>query len=315
MKKVSSILAFAFMFLMFFSCSKKDENIAVTPQKYVNAIQGSFIAKDGDITLKAAPLGVTRTWTMYATNSPFYSNQPFALIRGAEFITGSVAYNYWSNPANNPVTFSATQPVYSNLTPDEDLRIISESKDAADKVAYLGILDFKPSAANFPLTVNCFRLGDVLTINADQLTTKPGGDKLSIKVKYTLASIDLPATKLAAVTGTPNVPNGQSFTWANVVYNTPVASEMQVGTGDFVVYEGLDKKVMGDILIEITDTYTGIVNDQPVAHINLAAIQAAGAGKGLKLILATSKIGWYDSGVINFTDKDITVETVVVPVN
>jgi hypothetical protein len=100
-----------------------------------------------------------------------------------------------------------------------------------------------------------------------------------------------------------------------VVYNTPVASEMQVGTGDFVVYEGLDKKVMGDILIEITDTYTGIVNDQPVAHINLAAIQAAGAGKGLKLILATSKIGWYDSGVINFTDKDITVETVVVPVN
>ena len=315
MKKVSLVLSVALMVVILFSCSKKEDNDVVTPQKYVKAIQGSFIAKDGDITLKSTPVGVNRTWTMYATNSPFYSNQAFALIRGAEFITGSVAYNYWSNTANNPITFSATQSVYSNLTPDENVRIISESKDAADKVAYLGILDFNPTLADFPLTVNCFRLGDVLTINTDLLTKLPGGDKLSIKVKYNLAPIDLATTKLAPVTGTGGVPNGKQFTWADVVYGTSVASEMSVGSGDFVVYEGLDKKVMGDILIEITDTYTGIVNDQPVAHINLAAIPAAGAGKGLKLILKTNKIGWYDSGILNFSDKDITVEVVTVTVD
>lgn len=314
MKKLSLVLVVALSAVILSSCNKKEDNVLV-PKQYVETIAGSFIAQDGDITLKSAPLGVNRTWTMYATNSPFYSNAPFALIRGAEFITGSVAYNYWNDTVNNPVTFSATQAVYSNLTPDEDLRIISESKDAANKVAYLGILDFKPSAANFPLTVNCFRLGDVLTINTDALTKLPGGDKLSIKVKYNLAPIDLPATKLAAVTGTGGVPNGKQFTWADVVYGTSVASEMTVGSGDFVIYEGLDSKVMGDIHIEITDTYTGMVNDQPVAIIKLQAIPASGAGKGLKLTLTTKKIGWYDSGVITFGDNDIIVEAVNVPVN
>jgi len=314
MKKLSLVFLVALMVVSLFSCNKEEEN-AVASKQYVKAIEGSFVAKDGDITLKGAPIGTTRTWTMYATNSPFYANVPFALVRGAEFITGSVAYNYWSNTANNPVTFSATQAVYSNLTPDEDLRIISESKDAAGKVAYLGILDFNPGTANFPLTVNCFRLGDILTINADALTSLPGGDKLSIKVKYNLAPIDLEATKIAAVTGTGGVPNGKQFQWADAKYGASVSNELTIGAHDFVVYEGIDSKVMGDIVITITDTYTGLVNDQPVATIILPAVQAAGPGKGLKLTLTTTKIGWYDSGIINFSDQDITVETKVIEVN
>ena len=315
MKRLSLIFAVAIlMAVTFVSCNKKQDDTTVPQKQYVSTISGSFIAQDGDITLKSAPIGVNRTWTMYATKSSFYNNADFSLVRGAEFITGSVAYNYWSNPVNNPVTFSATQQVYSNLTPDEDLRIISESKDASDKVAYLGILDFNPSQVNFPLTVNCFRLGDVLTINTDALTSLPGGDKLSITVAYNLAPIDLAATKIAAVTGTGGVPNGKQFQWADAVYGSSVASSATIGKGDFVVYEGVDKKVMGDIVITITDTYTGIVNDQPVAIIT-KSIPAALAGKGLKLTLSTTKIGWYDSGVITFSDNDITVNAVDVPVN
>ena len=315
MKKLSLLFVVAFMAVIIFSCSKKDDNVVAPTNKYVETIAGSFIAHDGDITLKSAPIGVNRTWTMYARNSSFYGNTPFALVRGLEFITGSVAYNYWSNTANNPVTFSATQPVYSNLTPAEDLRIISESKDAADKVAYLGILDFNPSQVNFPLTVNCFRLGDVLTINTNALTSLPGGDKLSISVAYNLAPINLAATKIAPVTADGTVPNGKQFQWSDAIYGDPVASTKTIGSGDFVVYEGLDSKVMGEIVITITDTYTGMVNDQAVAKITLPAIQAADPGKGMKIILKTNKIGWYDSGIINFSDKDITVEVVEVTVN
>jgi hypothetical protein len=312
MKKLNSVFAVALMAVTLFSCSKKEDNV-MAPTKFIEPIQGSFIAQDGDIILKATPIGVTRTWTMYATNSTFYNNVPFALVRGNEFITGSVAQVYWSKPENNPVTFGASQAVYSNLTPDEPLRIISESKDAEGKVAYLGILDFDPSVANFPLTVNCFRLGDVLTVNADALTNLPGGDKLAITVEYKLAPVDIAATKLGIVTGTGGVPNGKQFTWEDIIYKDAVDNSKLIGKGNFVVYEGLDAKVKGKIVIKIADN-SGNDGNGPSTVIT-KEVDAAGAGIGLKLTLTTNKIGWYDSGIISFGDNDITVEAVNVPVN
>ena len=51
-----------------------------------------------DLDPFAAPVAVTRNWIMYAKNSPFYGNQPFALVKGLEFVTGSAANIWWSTP-------------------------------------------------------------------------------------------------------------------------------------------------------------------------------------------------------------------------
>src|ERR1035437_7404111 len=99
-----------------------------------------------------APEAYTRNWIMYAKNSPFYGDQPFALVKGLEFVTGSAANIWWKTDGNNPVSFDASQGVYSNLTPVEPVRLIMETKDVSGAVDYLGILDFDPTQAQFPLT-------------------------------------------------------------------------------------------------------------------------------------------------------------------
>lgn len=299
MKKIIGIISMALLLAVVFMTScKKDTTAPVDQKQYVKAISGSFIAKDGDITLKSAPVSVTRTWSMYAKYSPFYTGA-FGLVDGREFITGSAAYNFWSLPANNPVTFAANQGVYSNLTPDEDLRLITESKDAFGNVAYLGVLDFNPGYANFPLTINAFRLGDVLILNTDAITGLPGGNNLTITAAFNLAPVDLAATKIGPLTLPGGTPNGNQLQWSDIIYGTPVAQNVTVGGGNFGLYDGIDKKVMGNIVITITEA-----GNPPIV---LPAIAAKGAGKGLKLTLKTTKIGWYDSQTINFSDTDIVV--------
>jgi hypothetical protein len=302
MKKIIAIASMALVLaLVFMTSCKKDTSAPVDQKQYVKAIAGSFIAKDGDITLKSAPVSVNRTWSMYARNSSFYGNAPYALVNGSEFITGSAAYNFWHNSANNPVTFGASEVLYSNLTPDEDLRLITESKDAANNVAYLGIIDFNPNTASFPLTVNSFRLGDVLTLNTDAITGLPGGGNLTITAAFSLAPVDLAATKMGPITLPGGTPNGNQLQWSDIIYGAPVPTNVTVGAGDFVLYDGLDKKVMGNIVITITEVGNG------GSVIVLPAIAAKGPGKGLKLTLKTTKIGWYDSGTINFSETDIIV--------
>ena len=104
-------------------------------------------------------------------SSSFYpTEQPFALIKGLEFITGSAANIWWSTNGNNPVSFAASQAVYSNLTPAEPVRLIMEGYSQTDsRPAYLGIIDFDPTQTQFPLTVVSKSLGDVLIVNADAL--------------------------------------------------------------------------------------------------------------------------------------------------
>lgn len=310
MKKIIGIISMVLVLAVVFMTSCKKETSAPVDQKqYVKAIAGSFIAKDGDITLKSTPVSIERTWSMYARNSPFYGNVPFALVKGNEFITGSAAYNFWSTPGNNPVTFPAATLLYSNLTPDEDLRLITESMDLNGDVAYLGILDFNPSYATFPLTINNFRLGDVLLLNADEIKNLPGGNNLTITATFNLAPIDLEATKMGPITLPGGTPNGNQFQWSDIIYGASVPTTVTVGTGNFPLYDGLDKKVMGDIIITLHETGNG------GSTIVLPAVHAKLAGKGLKLTLKTTKIGWYDSGWINFSDTDIIVveEEVWVP--
>lgn len=308
MKKIIAITSMALVLAVVFMTSCKKETSAPVDQKqYVKAIAGSFIAQNGDVTLKSTPVGVNVFWSMLSNNPAFYSG--LTLVDGREFITGSAAYNFWSNPANNPVTFPVGTSLYSNLTPDENLRIISETQDASSNVAYLGMLDFNPTTANFPLTIHGFRLGDELTINTDAITSLPGGNNLTITATYSLAPINLTATKAKiTLSGTsPGVPNGTEFGWGDIQYNVlgaPITTP--IGTGNVVVYDLLDKKAFGDIVITISE---------PGGTTITKTVPCAGPGKGLFLKLTTTKIGWYDSGTITFTDTDITVETVLVPVN
>jgi len=316
MKKIQ-LLLLVLVLVAFGSCKKESVNQnTTTAPKYVKTIAGSFVAKDGDIQFKDAPVGFERTWTELAKNSPFYTPEVFGLIDGREFITGSSSYNFWSVPANNPVTFPASSVVYSNNTPDELQRMITETKDAAHHVAYLGMLDFQPSTANFPLTIHCYRLGDVLQINTDALVNLPGGHNLTFSVKYNLAPVDLTATeaKLTLSGTNTGIPNGNEFTWADIQYGAPVEHTIAVPAlqmGDFTLYDDLGGKVT-NVVITITETGTGAT---PGSVITLPVVNGLGAGLGMKMVLTTTKIGWYDSQTINWSDTDIAVTTVNVPVN
>jgi hypothetical protein len=272
-------------------------------KQYVGTVDGSFNVLDGDITFKSfpnAPTGVDRVWTMLRKDG--------TLVNGSEFIQGSAAQIWWSLPANNPVTFAANQAVYSNLTPLEDLRLITETKDGSGHVQYLGMLDFNPTnlgGQGFPLSVTGKRLGDVLMINTDELTTLPGA-ALTIKVAFNLSPIDLTATK-KCVLG-----NGNHFTWSDIVYGTPVSTTVTAGSGDFVLYSGIDSKVFGNIVITINEAASSSTS----ANSYIVTIPAnEGSGKGRLFKLHTNKLGWYDSAPINTTDVDISYETIIVTVN
>ena len=281
------------------NCKKDTENTSVT--KYVGTVNGSFKAQDGDITFKSypdAPLGVTRTWTMYRHNLG-----GFERVDGSEFITGSIAYEFWNNSANNPISFAASQSVYSNLTPIEDLRLVSETKDKDGNTAYMGIIDFNPSnlgGQGFPLTIKGYRAGTVLVVNTDALTSLPGGMGLAITLTYNLQPIDIEQTK--------KITYGAPFDFSQFAHGIPVPTTTVAGPGNFVVYDGLDKHILGDIQLKI-------VVDGNEAKAFLVTLPAIQYGKGMLVKLTTTKIGWYDSATVGITDNDINVETTEVPIN
>jgi hypothetical protein len=304
------------------NCKKETEATAV--RKYVGTVNGSFIAQDVNVSIAkdfdpfAAPLAVTRNWIMYAVNSPFYAPQHFALVKGLEFVQGSAADIWWSTNGNNPVSFAASQAVYSNLTPAEPVRLIMETKDNSGSVAYLGILDFDPTQAQFPLIVVGKRLGDVVTLNTDALTKLPGAN-LTITANFQLANVDVAATELGNLNPATGAGVSGALDFSNILYGSLVTNVVTVpnGSGDFPLYSGIDKKVFGDITITITEAASssspGVNGSVIVLHVPSSAVGIA--GMGTKLILSTSKLGWYDSSTINMSDDNIQINVVNVPVD
>ena len=314
MRKLTLLIAM--IAIMFTACKKETQQDS--SKTYVKAIAGSYIAKEGNITLKSADLSkVHRTWSMYARSSSFYGNATFALVDGSEFINGSAAYIFWSTAGNNPVTFDVSQDgsVYSNLTPDEDLRCVLETKNSTNQVIYLGIVDFNPSQAAFPMTVNGFRLGDKLTINADALFNLPGGNRISISATFIKHTIDLPATEKAAITGPSTQPTGSAFQWSDIVYGAVASETVTVAkTANGVpcgLYDGLTDKV-GTVIINVTDNGSPLT--APTGGYQISVDLSNQPGLGHNLVLSTSKKGWYDSDFITIKDTDITVNDVSVPV-
>ena len=326
MKNIKSlfVLISVVMLVGLTNCKKEDLG---TSTKYVGTVNGSFVSKDVNVSVSKslgpfdAPAASTRNWIMYAINSPFYGNQPFALVKGLEFLQGSAAYLWWSTNGNNPISFAANQGVYSNLTPAEPVRLIMETKDSDSKITYLGILDFNPTKVQFPLTVVGKRLGDAFTINTYELTKLPGAN-LTITVKFNLAPVDIAGTELGllspATSGNATGVTG-ALDFSDILYGTPVPTTVTVvnGQGDFPLYFGTDKKVFGDVVITITETPSSSspgVNGS-VITLTVPASNFGLAGKATKLKLLTTKLGWYDSQTINTSDINVTVNVVNITLN
>ena len=167
--------------------------------------------------------------------------------------------------------------------------------------SYLGIWDGTPSADLFPINVMDRRLGDVLTLNTDALTALPGYTNMSFEVVYTKHIIDVNQTALTSPVTTTE--------WPVYVYssNSAVTAlfDATKNKNDRTVYDGLDAKIIGDITIKIHVDNTTLTVTTP----------ALAVGHGLKLVLSTKKVGWYNSGTIGVTENDIDITTVDVPVN
>jgi hypothetical protein len=326
MKKINLFLSLiaVVMLVGLTNCKKETDNASVT--KYVGTVNGSFIPQDVNISVSKsfpfdAPEASTRNWIMYAKNSPFYGNQPFALVKGLEFVTGSAANIWWKTDGNNPVSFDASQGVYSNLTPVEPVRLIMETKDVSGAVAYLGILDFDPTQAQFPLTVTGKRLGDVVTLNTDALTKLPGAN-LTITATVQSTKIDIAKTELSTLspaTGENTTGVTGALDFSDIIYGEVGSQVVTIpnGSGDFPLYSGVDKKVFGNIIITITEAPSssspGVSGSVIVLTVPSSAVGIS--GKSTKITLTTNKLGWYDSSTINVSDQDITVNVVNFPVN
>jgi hypothetical protein len=326
MKKINLFLTLIAVVMLVGLTNCKKETEATAVRKYVGTVNGSYVAQDVNIKINkdlAPSQLVTRNWIMYAINSPFYGNQPFALVKGLEFIQGSAADIWWSTNGNNPISFAASQAVYSNLTPAEPVRLIMEGYGQTDsRPAYLGIIDFDPTQAQFPLAVTSKYLGDKLVVNADALFNLPGGNLITINVKFQGFPVDLQATEkklqLSAAGGSLATGVIGVLDFSDIVYGTPYPPiNPTLGLGDNLLFMDLATKVFGDIVITITEAPSPSspgVNGS-VITLTVPASAVGLAGQSTKLVLSTTKVGWYDSATIGVNDQDITVNVVNVPVN
>jgi hypothetical protein len=323
------LLSAVLIFITFASCTK-DNSLPSSSPLNTNYFKGSFAVTDGDIVFKSkgdpeSPNAYDRTWTLMARHSLNYGNADFVIVTGKEFITKTTPYAFWHTAGNNPITLGADKNIDYDFTPDEDLRLITESKlkgtngPGSGVVAYLGMLDFHPSHNNFPLKMTGYRLGDVLQINTDQVTKLQGGENLRFKVIYTLKPINLDKTKAKLTLSGKNRPeDGTAFTWDDIEYDQALPSasiDVPVGRdlGDMTLLNIYDGKVTGNIILEVTEVGNpGSKLDVPVNGLALSA------GQGLKLVLKTDKVGWFNGGrnsSTHFEDTDISISAITVIIN
>ena len=309
MKKINLFLAliFAVALIGLTNCKKDLKDSTPESKQYIETVEGSFNAIYGDVSIaksgspETALTPTWNVWSMYTTNKTFYPANPlFALVRGTELLSMTDAYLWWSTPANNPLGRSAGQP-YSVSIPNENVRVVLEAQDVQNgDDLYLGVKDFNPSTATFPLNVEAYRIGDFLSVNADAVTSLPGAN-FTIGVLLVLIPFDKPAT-IQYMPGY-NTP----FGFDNIKYGIYFREYQtySVGSGNSVIYSG-NKKII---------SMTIFLTDQNGVNQNLAIIDGPANGKGLALTLTTTKVGWYYDTTIGIDSKDITIETREVPVN
>jgi len=317
MKKVRILLvAIVAVMLVFVSCSKIDED-AVNPNggiDKVNIFNGSYVVKNGNgLTMKSSNLDVTQiTWTMLAINSPYYpaAERPLALVKGKECITGLDANNWWSADGNNPVTFPIQPGVYSNLTPDEDLQLIAETKNAQGEVVYLAIKSFNPDANSFPLNMNGFQLGDKDYVDVSDIAAMAGSQYFTIKADFDVYPVNIEATKwkvypIDAVTGI-----GTEFGWSDIVYDAAnkvhYSVNIPVTSTPTEIYNSLAGKIMGNVTVTISESAHSGASASSVSLTKAAA----GPGEGATFVVSSGKTGTFDSQTITWHNTPITMTTI-----
>lgn len=303
MKKFQSLLAtlcFVAIAMFFVSCNKDlgsstDQSIAKT---YASAISGQFIPQHGDVTLKSAPTVGGHEYGVYKKTGTVLSK-----VDGTEFLPGSAPALDWASGAN-PVWISGA--VYITYCPVLPLRVVLKSTEggASSPYSYLGIWEGTPSAASFPISVKCRRLGDVLTLNTDALTALPGYSNMSFDVIYDKSVIDVNGTAMSAINTSTEI-GWPTYVYSSVVPNFTVTKTKAESMANKTIYDGLDYKITGTITIKIHVDATTLTVTTPATVL----------GKGLAITLSTNKVGWYNSGTIGVSAEDITVDTVTLPVN
>lgn len=288
-KSLSIGIAIVAVMLMFASCKKEVNNS--TKQEYAKFVSGEVLIKEGDVSLKSVPVGITRY--LYTYKGVVGS---LALVDGSEFLPESAANIFWlSSSNNNPSNFLANVSVHSSYIPAMQIRMIAKTVDVSSKPAYLGIWDGIPTAASFPITIQGRRLGDVLTLNTDALTALPGYTNMSFDVVYTKSLIDVNQTALTSPITTTD--------WPVYVYSssstTTTTLDATKNGGLRTIYDDVDAKITGTITINIHVDNTIITVTTPAPVL----------GHGLALTLKTTKIGWYDSATMGITDQPITVDS------
>lgn len=301
MKKILLFFAVAFMAVTILSsCNKKDDGL--DPKSYASFVSGDFVPSEGDIYLKSADLAVGGHW--FDVLDKKVGSLVYTRVNGTEFLPGSAPALDWAN-FTSPVWFSP-QSVRCTYCPILPLRVVlktSKDNNLNSPVSYLGLWDGTPNANSFPITVNCRRLGDKLTLNTDALTSLPGYSNMSFTVSYNKDVIDVDKTILDSPGDTQN--NWPTYSYSAT--NVPVSVNLpkKLNGGDQEIYDGFDYKISGTITITIH-----------VDGINiLKTTESVGLGKGLAITLTTDKVGWFDSGNMGVSETDIELVQKQIPVN
>ncbi len=300
MKKLFKLLTVAIMLaVVAVSCNKKEDTIM--PQKvYAQSIAGQFIAQDGDITLKSAPVTPLVGGHQFNCYDQKTTGAAWTPVDGSEFLPGSAPQLDWAPYTIDGSPWWFAGDVRITYCPILPMRVVLKATKGGygTEVSYLGIWEGTPNQASFPITIQDRRLGDVLTLNTDELTALPGYSSISFSVSYDKAKIDLPgtiATSPVTTTGWPIYVYGATTNVTNQTMSSVI------GVGEQTVYEGLDSKILGTITITI-------IVDGGVPIIK--TVGASAIGHGMRIILKTTKVGWYDSGTIVIHENDITADLV-----
>jgi len=295
-KFVKFVMYCCMVIIIFFSCKKAFD--ARADIQFI--VSGLFVPQDGDISfLKAAPAVGGHQINCYDKK---VGENAWTPINGNEFMPGSEAATDWSTYVIDGAPWWFAGQVRITYCPVLPMRVVVKATEGGygTTPSYLGIWDGTPSTSTFPITVPDRRLGDKLTLNTDALKALPGYTNLSFTISYTKSVIDVNQTAITS----PSTQNG----WPTYVYGSTVPVIDQVvnpGAGDIVIYDGLDAKITGNLVIKIhVDNTT----------ITMSPIPASDISKGMAIVATTTKVGWYDSGTINITENDITTTTVQVVV-
>lgn len=275
---------------VFTSCDKSADNIS-PKQNYLSYMKDPVRVSVSNADYKKSTPAVGG----YITSLYIKPATDWVMLDREQFLPNCDAFNYWGNPDNNPKWFTASSSISIPYWPKTNTRFVvrTTTGNADSQIAYMGITDVvSPTADGFGVKVRTCRLGDFLSVK-NSLKKYRGCEKIQITVTYTKSLIDIEKTiQTSPATGT---------SWLQYAYQDKtqeVSSQSVIGDGDVVMYEGFDAKITGTIYINLT------INSKT----KTLPITAAELGHGLAINVDSKKLDYNNSGQIDITNCDITID-------